>query len=388
MIQGIIIQNGFVIDPETLTISKKEIGIVNGVFTAVEDVIQAGGEVQYIDATNHYVAPGFIDLHAHVFEDYTELGIEPDLVGIDQGVTTIVDAGSAGYENYPLFKETVIEKSKTEILAFLNLSRKGLCNGLSELAKLDELMTLKEANEIFQQEQSLVGIKARMSGSVVKNSGIKPLVHARQLADRLGKPIMVHIGNPPPPLQEIFPLLKQGDIVTHAFHGKKHGILTESGDMITEARSAIERGVRFDVGHGTSSFSYKTMKRFKDNYDLPFTISTDIYKNNYATPVGSLMVTMTKLLALGYRLTDVVAAVTKRAADTLHLTEQGTFRLGTIADVTIFGLKEEGMSTLIDSEGEQLSYHQVLTPYITVKTGKVAYTKENGRESARIIPQE
>ena len=100
------------------------------------------------------------------------------------------------------------------------------------------------------------------------------------------------------------------------------------------------------------------------------------------------MVTMTKLLALGYRLTDVVAAVTKRAADTLHLTEQGTFRLGSVADVTIFGLKEDGLSTLIDSEGEQLSYHQVLTPYITVKTGKVAYTKENGRESARIIPQE
>jgi dihydroorotase len=126
MNQGIIIQNGLVIDPETSTISKKEIGIVNGVFTAVEGVAQAGGEVQYIDATNHYVAPGFIDLHAHVFEDYTELGIEPDLVGIDQGVTTIVDAGSAGYENYPLFKETVIEKEQDRNIGLFKPVTKGL----------------------------------------------------------------------------------------------------------------------------------------------------------------------------------------------------------------------------------------------------------------------
>lgn len=376
MNESVIIQNGLVIDPETSTIQKKDVGILNGVFAAVEDVEkQAGEKIQYIDASNYYVAPGFIDLHAHIFTDYTDLGIDPDLVGVEQGVTTVVDAGSAGYDNYQIFKETVIEKSKTEILAFLNISRKGLCNGLSELARLDELMSKQEAEEIFQREKSIVGLKARMSGSVVKDSGIKPLEHARELADELDAPIMVHIGNPPPNLQEIFPLLQAGDIVTHAFHGKKHGILNETGEMIPEALSAIERGVRFDVGHGTSSFSYQTMRKFKDKYDIAFTISTDIYKKNYSNPVGSLMITMTKLLALGYSLTDVVAAVTKRAADTLHLTEQGTFRLGTIADVTIFGITEESESKLIDSEGEALNCMQELTPYITLKAGKVAYKK-------------
>lgn len=376
MNESVIIQNGLVIDPETSIIEKKDIGILNGVFATVEDVEkQAGEKVHYIDAANYYVSPGFIDLHAHIFIDYTDLGIDPDLVGVEQGVTTIVDAGSAGYDNYQIFKETVIEKSKTEILAFLNISRKGLCNGLSELARLDELMSKQEAEEIFQREKSIVGLKARMSGSVVKDSGIKPLEHARELADVLDKPIMVHIGNPPPNLQEIFPLLQEGDIVTHAFHGKKHGILNEAGEMIPEALSAIERGVQFDVGHGTSSFSYQTMRKFKDKYNIAFTISTDIYKKNYSNPVGSLMITMTKLLALGYSLTDVVAAVTKRAADTLHLIEQGTFRLGTIADVTIFGITEESESKLIDSEGEVLGSSQELTPYITLKAGKVAYKK-------------
>ncbi len=376
MNERVIVQNGLVIDPETSTIQKRDIGILDGVFAAVEDVRkQTGEDIQYIDASGYYVAPGFIDLHAHIFKDYTDLGIDPDLVGIEQGVTTIVDAGSAGYDNYQTFKETVIEKSKTEILAFLNISRNGLCKGLSELANLNELMSIQEGKEIFNREGSIVGLKARMSGSVVKDSGIKPLEHARDLANELGKPIMVHIGNPPPNLPEIFPLLKDGDIVTHAFHGKKHGILTESGELIPEAMCAIERGVRFDVGHGTSSFSYKTMRKFKDKYDIAFTISTDIYKKNYSNPVGSLMITMTKLLSLGYPLTEVVTAVTKRAADSLHLTEQGTLRVGSVADVTIFGLKEKGESTLVDSEGEVLDFNQELTPYITLKAGKVAYTK-------------
>ncbi|MFC0272622.1 amidohydrolase/deacetylase family metallohydrolase [Metabacillus herbersteinensis] len=372
---SIIIQDGLVIDPETATIEKKDVGILNGVFAPIEEVRNLAGDmIKYIDASGYYIAPGFIDLHAHIFKEYTDLGIEADLVGVKQGVTTIVDAGSSGYDNYHLFKETIIEKSQTEILSFLNISRNGLCNGLSELANLEDLMTLEEGIEIFHQEGSVVGLKARMSKSVVKDSGIKPLEHARNLANELQVPIMVHIGNPPPNLQEIFPLLQEGDIVTHAFHGKKHGVINETGDMLPEAVDALNRGVRFDVGHGTSSFSYKKMKMMKEHYDFSFTISTDIYNRNYLHPVGSLMITMTKLLALGYSLTEVVKAVTIQAAETLNLVEQGTFRQGTRADVTIFGL-EENDTPLIDSEGEELVYDQVLKPYITLRNGKVAYMK-------------
>ncbi|PLR75960.1 amidohydrolase/deacetylase family metallohydrolase [Bacillus canaveralius] len=385
MNEAVIIQDGFVIDPEALTITKMDIGILNGKFASIQQVqTQDRKEIQYINASGYYVSPGFIDLHAHIFKDYTELGIEPDTVGVEQGVTTIVDAGSSGFDNYSLLKEEIINSSKTEILTLINISRKGLCHGLSELANLRDLMTLEEAEQIFKREKNIVGLKARMSGSVVKESGIQPLKHARNIADHLHKPIMVHIGNPPPYLQEIFPLLKKGDIVTHAFHGKKHGVLNEEGELIPEASSAIGRGVRFDIGHGTSSFSYKTMRRFKEKYDMAFTISTDIYRKNFSYPVGSLMVTMSKLLALGYSLTEVVEAVTKRAADTLLLTEQGTFTLGTRADVTIFGL-EEGESLLADSEGDELICHQILTPYMTLKTGKVAFKKDDGIKNARAL---
>ncbi|GLB60157.1 amidohydrolase/deacetylase family metallohydrolase [Cytobacillus sp. NCCP-133] len=385
MNEALIIQDGFVIDPDNLSIKKMDIGILNGRFAPVGEVLnQDQCKIQYLDATGYYVSPGFIDLHAHIFKDYTELGIDPDVVGVEQGVTTIVDAGSSGYDNFSIFKEEIINHSKTEILAFLNISKKGLCHGLSELANIEDLMKIEEAQEIFKCEKSIVGLKARMSGSVVKDNGIKPLKHARKLADNLHKPIMVHIGNPPPNLQEIFPILVQGDIVTHAFHGKKHGVLKQSGEMIPEGIDAIRRGVRFDVGHGTSSFSYKTMRKFKEKYNLSFTISTDIYKNNYSHPVGSLMITMSKLLSLGYTLTEVVAAVTKQAADSLHLSEQGTFKMGTRADMTIFSLEEKSVH-LADSEGEELACHQILTPYMTLKTGKVAYKNKDGIKNTRAL---
>lgn len=374
MTSYLIIRNGLVIDPEKEGIVKKDIGVINDQLAAIEEVLEKGDTIQYIDAEGCYVAPGFIDLHVHVFKDVTSLGIDPDLVGIEQGVTTIVDAGSSGYDNYQIFKEAVVNQSKTEVLAFLNIARKGLGSGLSELANPDDLMTSEEAKEMFERESGIVGLKARMSGSVVKEQGIAPLKHARKVADSIDVPIMIHIGNPPPYLDEVFPLLKKGDIVTHAFHGKKHGILNEDNKLIPEAAEALERGVLFDVGHGTSSFSYKTLTKFRNNYSHSFSISTDIYLNNYQSPVGSLMLTMSKLLGLGFSLEEVVKSVTIKAAQAIGLTEQGTLKTGTRADVTIFTIKEE-TTDLIDSEGEVIKGNKILQPKITIKAGKVVLRK-------------
>lgn len=365
-----IIENGYVIDPEKEGIVKKDIGIINGKLAEVLDVLEQGSNIQRINAEGFYVSPGFIDLHVHVFKDITTLGIKADLVGIEQGVTTIVDAGSSGYDNYEIFKETVVNQSTTEVLAFLNISRKGLGAGLSELANSTDLMTIKEAKEIFKREPGIVGLKARMSGSVVKEQGIEPLKHARHLATSIDAPIMIHIGNPPPYLNEVFPLLEQGDIVTHAFHGKKEGILNEDNRLIPEASDALKRGVRFDVGHGTSSFSYETISRFKESYSIPFTISTDIYLGNYKNPVGSLMLTMSKLLQIGYSLEEVVRAVTIKAAQAIGFSELGTLRPGTRADLTVFKIVEES-TDLMDSEGIIKTSNQILTPKITIKDGKV-----------------
>lgn len=374
MIDDIIIKNGYVIDPEQNTIEMKEIGVRNGLLVAPQEIKSVN--VTYIDAEGCYVSPGFIDMHVHIFTGHTELGIDADRVGIAQGVTTVVDAGSAGYLDYAAFKMKVIEPSQTEVLSFLNISRKGLTSGLSELANPEDLMTMEEAKEIFNKEPSIVGLKARMSGSVVKDSGIKPLEHARMLADCLSVPIMVHIGNPPPNLQEIFPLLRKGDIVTHAFHGKKHGILNTEGNLIPEALDALKRGVLFDIGHGTSSFSYETLMKFRERYDNSFTTSTDIYIKNYKSPVCSLMTTMTKLLELGIPLIEVVKSVTLGAANALGASDMGTLTLGTKADITIFKVIEQ-RTILTDSEGVELEANQILKPYMVLRNGKVVHSDES-----------
>ena len=369
-----ILKNGFVIDPEKPGIEKMDIGILGDKLVDVKELNKYDGKIETIDVSGYYISPGFIDLHVHVFKDKTMLGIDPDKVGIEQGVTTIVDAGSSGYDNFHIFKEEIIRQSKTEILSFLNIAKKGLSEGLSELADPADLLQPNEAIEIFKHEQDIVGLKARMSGSVVKEQGVAPLKHARKLADLLNVPIMVHIGNPPPNLQEVFPLLKKGDIVTHAFHGKKHGILKSDQTMIPEALEALERGVLFDVGHGSSSFSYETFKKFKKKYNTPFTISTDIYKENYNKPVGSLMITMSKLLNFGYSLEDVVKSVTIRAAQAIGLTEQGTLRNGTRADLTIFQVIKEP-TEMMDSEGNVMVGEKVLHPKMTIREGKVVFEK-------------
>jgi len=370
----IVIRNGKVIDPLTDQMEIRDVAIKDGVFVSTGEVMGTTG-IEVIDAQGCYVAPGFMDMHVHVFKDYTELGIDPDVIGIKQGVTTIADAGSTGYEDFPRFKEMVIDKSQTEILTFLNISVKGLCHGLSELADLNNLMTLDQFNDIRGDEPSIVGLKARMSSSVVKQSGIKPLIYARGLADVTNVPIMTHIGNPPPNLEEIFPLLRTGDIVTHAFHGKKHGILDEAGALIPDALAGLERGVLFDVGHGTDSFSFKTLMKYKESYDHPFTISTDIYLKNYGSPVGSLMMTMSKLLHLGYSLEEVVKSVTIRVKEILNLKEQGTFELGTRADVTIFKLLEQ-KTEIRDSMGEVQVCDRVLHPHMTLRDGKVVFVND------------
>ena len=370
MSKTILLKNGWVIDPEENTIIKKDVCIIDGKFASLDE-IDSENKME-INVEGHYVSPGFIDMHVHVFEAKTDMGINADRVGIEQGVTTIVDAGSSGIDEFPAFKQTIIEQNQTEVLSFINISRRGLCNGLSELADMNDLMSIEELQEILNKEKSIVGLKARMSASVVKDNGIKPLEYARKLADEANLPIMVHIGNAPPEITEVLPLLTKGDIVTHAFHGKKGGILNKDDMLINEAFDAIKRGVLFDVGHGTSSFSFQTMKKYKERYQYPFSTSTDIYLGNYHKPVGSLMTTMSKLLAIGYSLEEIVASVTSRPKKALSLSEQGSFEHGTRADVTIFKIVEQD-ETLIDSHGEAMDVSRMIVPHLTLRQGKVVF---------------
>ncbi|WP_232697275.1 amidohydrolase/deacetylase family metallohydrolase [Brevibacillus daliensis] len=369
------IQNAHMIDPATKRNGRYHIWVHDGRIAKVisSDEHQVEGmtdAIEIILADEMIVTPGLIDLHVHVYEENTPSGIAADRIGVEQGVTTVVDAGSAGVDTFKNFVSQSIEPSRTEILAWINISRQGFCDGRSELADLS-LLEPERTVELVKKEKRIIGIKARMSGSVVKQSGIVPLQVAKKAARELGLPLMIHIGNAPPELFEILPLLDKGDVVTHAFHGKKGGIFTSDGTLLPEAQEALERGVIFDVGHGTSSFSFRTMRLALSLGIKPKTISTDIYRQNFDGPVHSLPTTMSKLLALGVSLEEVIEMTTSTPAQILRRADQiGTMKEGTIADISLLKIVNEEI-TLTDSEKEEMIAHEYIQPVVTVKAGKV-----------------
>lgn len=365
-----VIQNGYVIDPANHISGKYDVFVKDGKVSGIE---ASGGSVpanyEAVDAADHIVTPGLIDLHVHSFEAVEDFGVFPDKIGVQTGVTTVVDAGSSGSDNFERFRQEMIEPSKTQVLAWLNIAGPGLVEGRSELANLARLEPEKTLELIRKYPQYIIGIKARMSSSVVKLSGLEPMKIAKRVAREAGLPVMVHIGNAPPKLGEVLDLLDEGDVVTHAFHGKRGGILDENGNLIPEAERALSRGVHFDVGHGTASFSFKTMRRAKEIGINPFSISTDVYMHNLKGPVHSLTMTMTKFLALGYSLDEIVRWTTQ--APSLILRKEndlGTLKIGSVADITI--LKQVNKRVVLtDSEGESMEFGSELVAATTIRGG-------------------
>ncbi|MGI1692074.1 amidohydrolase/deacetylase family metallohydrolase [Thermoanaerobacter uzonensis] len=369
----LLVKNGYVIDPGNKMEGKFDIAIDNGKILGIyqPNTFSEYSTENVLDVSDCIVVPGLIDLHVHVFPIKTILGISADHVGVNKGVTTVVDAGSTGVSCINSFIDEVVKKNITRVLLWINVASPGLCEGLSELADLKNIELEKLEEVIKEHGQVIRGIKVRMSSSVVKNNGIKPLEIAKKFAQKVKLPLMVHIGNPPPNLNDILSLLEAGDVVTHAFHGKKGGILDEDGKLILEAENALKRGVLFDVGHGTSSFSFKVMKRARDLGIVPHTISTDIYLDNITGPVYSLVTTMTKFIALGYSLEEVIKATTSMPAKVLRMEHEiGSIKEGNIADISILKWDQSPIK-LVDSEGEEIVAEKFLLPLYTIKSGKV-----------------
>lgn len=301
-------------------------------------------------AEGGFVSSGWIDMHVHAFRELKPYGDAIDEIGVKQGVTTIVDAGSCGADRIGELRAAG-NLAYTRLLAFMNISRIGLerVDELSNPAWLDEdaILEAVRANGEF-----IVGLKARISRSVVKEQGIEPLRRARLFSEATGLPLMVHIGSGPPAIGDVIGLLARGDIVTHYLNGKANNLFDEQGRPLPGLTDAIARGVHLDVGHGSASFSFRVAERAREA-GLPLhTISTDIYESNrLGGPVFSLANVMSKFLYLGYGLREVVDAVTVHAAAWLGRPELAGLRVGGTADLTLFDVVR-GEKALIDSEGE------------------------------------
>ncbi|QXB59530.1 amidohydrolase/deacetylase family metallohydrolase [Pantoea agglomerans] len=351
-----------------------DIALQDGRIAAIGKV-QGNAQHERDLAGRYYLSAGWIDSHVHCYPKSPIYHDEADAIGVAHGVTTVVDAGSTGAEHIDDFYR-LTRAAQTQVYALINIARTGIViqNELADMTQID--------GEAVQQAVArlpdfIVGLKARISSSVVGENGVQPLIKAKAIQQQTGGlPLMVHIGNNPPNLDQIADLLTTGDIITHCFNGKPNRILTPQGELKAAVKQAIARGVKLDVGHGSASFSFEVARAAIAQGILPDTISSDIYcRNRLAGPVHNLAHVMSKFFSVGMTLPQVIDCVTLNAAAGLRLQRKGQLKVGYDADLTVFSVKEE-TRPFIDSEGEQVAGEKHLVPLAAVVAGTWIATEE------------
>jgi len=371
-----LIVGGEVVDPGAGLSGRLDVAMSDGRIAAVAPGLDPDAARRTIDASGRIVTPGLVDLHTHVYWGATYWGIEADPVAARTGVTTWLDVGSAGAYSFPGFRAWIAEPSAVRVFALLNLSAIGLIAPTWEFANLD-YCDIGLAEQIVAANRDLIlGIKARIDRNTTRGVGVRPLALARELADKVGLPLMVHIGIGPPSLDEVVPLLRPGDILTHCCTGGDMKIVADDGLTRADIRALRDRGLVLDVGHGTGSFSFATAEAMLAEGVLPDVISSDIHQLAVQGPMFDLPTTLSKFLALGMTLEQVVERATSRPAAAMRRPDLGTLRPGSPADVALFELVE-GEFTFHDVRMEPRRGAQRLVNTLTLVDGEIL---ERGEE--------
>lgn len=325
------------------------------------------GITRLVEGNGSFISPGWGDLHAHVWHGGTDISVRPNLCGVQRGVTTIVDAGSAGEANFHGFREYIIEQSRERIKAFLNLGSIGLvaCNRVSELSDIrsvdiDRIVACYEENR-----DHIVGLKVRASHVITGSWGVTPVKLGKKIAKILKIPMMVHVGEPPALYDEVLEILGPGDIITHCFNGKVGSSIIEDEDLFELAERCAGEGIRLDIGHGGASFSFRVAEVAIERGLMPFSISTDVHLRSINQSVWDLSTTMSKLLSVGMPFDKVVEAVTHAPAEVIRLSMDNLLGAGARSEFTIFDLKDSDLQ-VVDSLGARAALTKLFDPRMTV----------------------
>jgi dihydroorotase len=362
---------GRLLDPAKGIDTIGTVSVRGGRIATVADGSAAEANVQRIDAAGLLVTPGLVDLHTHLYAGVSHYGIDADAHCLGRGVTTAVDAGSAGAQTFPGLRRYVIDRSRTGILAFLNIAVEGMISSLvGELEDIRWASTEQAIARAREHPDVIVGIKVRLGYQMVGEDPAPAFRPARQAADALGLPLMVHVIDMRPGLAWLLPKLNRGDIVTHCFHGNEGGIVDARGRVLGEALSARERGVLFDVGHGVGSFDYRVARAAVDQGFPPDTVSSDLHAHNVGGPVYDQATTLSKLLHVGMPLGDVIRASTSTPALAVRRQEGiGSIAPGATADLSILEIRT-GHWALPDAAGHTEVVERLLIPKVVIKAGR------------------
>ena len=404
----LVVKGGRVIDPANGTDGIRDIGIKRGRIVAVAPKLDPGA-AKVVDAAGLIVTPGLIDTHAHVYQYVSgDFGLNPDLVGVRSGVTTVVDQGGASALTFDGFRKFIVEPAKTRIYAFISAY---LAGGLLGHRYVDLYgptgINVRAVVKAARDNPDLVrGIKAHAEPGGYSRWGMASLKLAKEASRELQLPVYVHLGTLWPVLQgatiqaakiidEVVPVLDPGDILAHPFTKFPSGFVASDGSIHPLVREALKRGVRIDVGRG-GHFSFTTAKRVIGAGILPFTLGADLHGYNVPSPLAngergmfagegiitedraspfarpySLQHAMTELLALGVPLVEVVRMATSNAAIMLGLeADLGSLSVGMPADLSVMRLLD-GDWTLIDSERVTYPARQLLHPEFAIRAAKI-----------------
>lgn len=309
-----------------------------------------------------FISPGWIDLHTHVFDGFTSLSVPPDAVGLNTGVHLVVDAGSAGEATLAGFTKYIVPQFETEVRAWLNISSIGLVH-LQEVSNLSLINVDRTVQAVLENRPFICGIKVRSSGAIVGEMGLQPLKLAKLVARETGLPLMVHIGEAPPVVEDVLDLLDEGDVITHCYHGKIGTPWKPNGLPVIELEKALSRGVKMDIGHGAASFNFDVCRKAIKKGFTPFSISTDVHIRNIRGPVYDLATTMSKLLHCGMTLEDIIASVTISPSEVLGL-EDWCKQDGILKNATLFRIVNDSRSDreFKDSNGQTVTMEKYILP--------------------------
>ena len=391
----LLLKGGHVIDPKNRVNGVRDVAIKDHKIAAVAANIPAAQAFKTVDVRGLYVTPGLVDIHVHVYastgaREYAgDKSVYPDGFTFRSGVTTVVDAGTSGWRTFTDFKDRVIDRSRTRVLAMLNIVGRGMAGAKDVEQNLDDMDPRATAEQAKKNAEIVVGIKtAHYAGP--EWMAVERAVEAGTLANI---PVMVDFGEfrLERPFQElVLKKLRPGDIYTHAYLGAVP-MLDQQGRVLPYLFEAKKRGVIFDVGHGGGSFLFRQAVPAVRQGFVPDSISTDLHVNSMNSGMKDLLNLMSKFLAMGVPLEDAIARATWNPAREIKREELGHLSVGAIADVAVLRLAK-GDFGFVDVYGARLPGTQKLVCELTVRNGLVVYdlngiTRDNWEKLGRYFAQ-
>lgn len=372
----LLLQGGHVVDAKNGISAVRDVAVKDGKIAAVEAKLDPKDALKTVDVRGLYVAPGLVDIHVHVYTGTGERGsyagdlsVAPDGFTFRAGVTTVADAGCSGWRNFEDFKQRIIDRSKTRVFAFLNIVGNGMRGGRFENDLKD--MEAAPAAEMAKKHPGLiVGIKtAHYAGPEWT-----PVERAVEAGTAAGIPVMVDFGEDRPtrPLADLLTKkLRPGDIYTHCYSGLRHELL-DDGELNPGMLEGRKRGVIFDVGHGGGSFAWRVAVPAMRQGFLPDSISTDLHVSSMNSGMKDMLNVMSKFLAMGMKVDDVIARSTWNPAREIHHEELGNLSPGMPGDVVVLRV-ETGHFGFTDMYGARMDGRQRFVAELTIRGGKVVY---------------